>query len=194
MGALIGYARVSTRGQARDGSSLESQREMLLAAGATQIFEDAYTGTSLNRPELERAIATLTDGDTLIVTKVDRLARSLAKGIELIDRLNNKGISVNVLNMGVIEQKTPMGKLISHVLFAIAEFERDMIFERTQEGRAIARKNKDYKEGRPQKYRTAQIEHALSLLKTNSYRQVVQLTGISKATLARYKKKYDTSC
>ena len=79
MGALIGYARVSTRGQARDGSSLESQREMLLAAGATQIFEDAYTGTSLNRPELERAIATLTDGDTLIVTKVDRLARSLAK-------------------------------------------------------------------------------------------------------------------
>ena len=109
-------------------------------------------------------------------------------------RLNNKGISVNVLNMGVIEQKTPMGKLISHVLFAIAEFERDMIFERTQEGRAIARKNKDYKEGRPQKYRTAQIEHALSLLKTNSYRQVVQLTGISRATLARYKKKYDTSC
>ena len=184
----VGYARVSTRGQARDGSSLEAQREALLAAGATQIFEDAYTGTSLDRPELERAIATLTEGDTLIVTKVDRLARSLAKGIELIDKLNSKGISVNVLNMGIIEQKTPMGKLISHVLFAIAEFERDMIFERTQEGRAIARKNKDYKEGRPYKYRETQIQHALSLLKDHSYRQVQQMTGISKTSLTRYKK------
>jgi len=82
---------------------------------------------------------------------------------------------------------TPTGKLICTIMFAFAEFERDMIVERTQEGRAIARKNPNFREGRPKKYTRAQVEHALSLLETHNYSQVVAMTGISKATLAREK-------
>ena len=82
---------------------------------------------------------------------------------------------------------TPTGKLICTIMFAFAEFERDLIVERTQEGRAIARKNPGYREGRPKKYSSKQIEHALLLLNEHSFSQVVEMTGISKATLARAK-------
>ena len=83
---------------------------------------------------------------------------------------------------------TPSSKLIRNVFFAFAEFERDMIVERTQEGKAIARKNPDFKEGRPNKYSRAQITHGLELLKNHSYKQVEELTGISKSTLIRAKR------
>ena len=84
---------------------------------------------------------------------------------------------------------TPSSKLIRNVFFAFAEFERDMIIERTTEGKAIAKQNPDFREGRPKKYKKAQIEHALELLENNSYAQVEQLTGISKSTLIRAKRK-----
>ena len=88
--------------------------------------------------------------------------------------------------MGCIDN-TPTGKLILTVMLAFAEFERDMIVERTQEGRAIARLNPDYKEGRKKKFTSQQINHALELLETHSYKQVEALTGISKSTLIRAK-------
>lgn len=89
--------------------------------------------------------------------------------------------------MGCIDN-TPTGKLILTVMLAFAEFERDMIVERTQEGRAIARLNPDYKEGRKKKFTSPQINHALELLETHSYKQVEALTGISKSTLIRAKR------
>ncbi len=183
---VYGYARVSTKGQAKDGNGIEAQIDALSSAGATEIYKEAFTGTTTNRPEFDKLLKILKKGDTLIVTKLDRIARSASEGSQLIQGLLDKGISVNVLNMGKMDD-TPTGKLVCHIMFSFAEFERDMIVERTQEGRAIARKNPNFKEGRPRKYSNKQIEHALSLLETHSYSQVTELTGISKATLARAK-------
>ncbi len=183
-----GYARVSTKGQAKEGNSIEAQIRALKDAGATEIYQEAFTGTTMNRPELERLISKLQKGDTIVVTKLDRIARSASEGSKLIQGLLDRGISVNVLNMGKMDD-SPTGKLVCTIMFAFAEFERDMIVERTQEGRVIARKNKNFREGRPKTYSRSQIEHALELLKTHSYSQVTDLTGISKATLARAKSK-----
>ena len=127
-------------------------------------------------------------GDTMVVTKLDRIARSATQGIALIQSLLDRGIVVHVLNMGLMDN-TPTGKLIRNIMLAFAEFERDMIVERTQEGKAIAKQNPDFKEGRPKKFSKAQIKHALDLLNEYSYKQVEQMTGISKSTLIRAKRK-----
>lgn len=184
---IYGYARVSTKGQAKDGNSLEVQENTLRAAGAVEIFVDAFTGTKTDRPEFEKLMKQLQSGDTLIVTKLDRFARSMTQGSELVTDLIEKGIKVNILNIGMMDN-TPSSKLIRNIFFSFAEFERDMIVERTQEGKTIAKQNPDFKEGRPKKYSKKQIEHALELLENHSYKQVEDLTGISKSTLIRAKR------
>ena len=123
-------------------------------------------------------------GDKLIITKLDRIARSVIHGIQLIENLSDKGVIINVLNMGIIDS-SPTGKLIRNIMLSFAEFERDIIKQRTQEGKAIARQNPNFRDGRPKKFSKAQINHALELLKTHSYNQVVAMTGISRATIAR---------
>ena len=185
---IYGYARVSTRGQAKDGNSLEAQENALKLAGATKIYADAFTGTKTHRPELDKLMAVMQSGDTMVVTKLDRIARSATQGIELVQKLLDRGIVVHVLNMGLMDS-TPTGKLIRNIMLAFAEFERDMIVERTQEGKAIAKQNPDFKEGRPKKFSKAQLSHAVELLNEYSYKQVEQMTGISKSTLIRAKKK-----
>ena len=184
---IYGYARVSTKGQAKDGNSLEVQENALRAAGAVEIYVDAFTGTKTDRPEFEKLMKQLQSGDTLIVTKLDRFARSMTQGSELVTDLIEKGIKVNILNIGMMDN-TPSSKLIRYKFFSFAEFERDMIVERTQEGKTIAKQNPDFKEGRPKKYSKKQIEHALELLENHSYQQVEDLTGISKSTLIRAKR------
>ena len=124
-----------------------------------------------------------------MVTKLDRFARSMSQGSELVSELIDKGIRVYILNIGILDN-TPASKLIRNVFFAFAEFERDMIVERTSEGKAIAKQNPDFKEGRPKKYSKKQVAHALELLENHSYKQVEDLTGISKSTLIRAKKKF----
>lgn len=185
---IYGYARVSTKGQAKDGNSLEAQEIALCSAGAIEIYADAFTGTKANRPELDKLLAVMQSGDTMVVTKLDRIARSATQGIALIQSLLDRGIVVHVLNMGLMDN-TPTGKLIRNIMLAFAEFERDMIVERTQEGKAIAKQNPDFKEGRPKKFSRVQINHALDLLNEYSYKQVEQMTGISKSTLKRAKRK-----
>ena len=184
---IYGYARVSTRGQAKDGNSLEAQENALRSAGATEIYADAFTGTKTHRPELNKLMAVMRSGDTMVVTKLDRIARSATQGIELVEKLLDRGIVVHVLNMGLMDN-TPTGKLIRNIMLAFAEFERDMIVERTQEGKAIAKQNPNFKEGRPKKFSKAQVNHAVDLLNEYSYKQVEQMTGISKSTLIRAKK------
>lgn len=144
---IYGYARVSTVGQARDGNSLEDQRTKLMEAGATEIYVDSFTGTKIDRPEFDKLKAVLADGDTLVVTKLDRIARNAAGGITLVDDLISRGVKVHILNMGMMDN-TPTGKLIRSIMFAFAEFERDMIVQRTMEGKAVARQREGYKEGR----------------------------------------------
>lgn len=185
---IYGYARVSTKGQAKDGNSLDAQEKALRESGANEIYVDAFTGTKTDRPEFDKLMNKIQKGDTLIVTKLDRFARSMSQGSELVSDLIERGIKVYILNIGVMDN-TPSSKLIRNVFFAFAEFERDMIVERTMEGKAIAKQNPDFREGRPKKYSRKQIEHALELLDNNSYKQVEDLTGISKSTLIRAKKK-----
>jgi DNA invertase Pin-like site-specific DNA recombinase len=184
---IYGYARVSTRGQAKDGNSLEVQERLLKENGATKIFIDSFTGTKIDRPELDQLLSILEEGDTLIVTKLDRFARSVSQASDLITELIDKGITVNVLNLGILSNNS-MSTLLRNMLLSFAQFERDLIVERTQEGKAIARQNPDFTEGRPKKYNVDQIDHALSLLENNSYKQVERLTGISKSTLIRAKR------
>ena len=144
---IYGYARVSTDGQAKDGNSLEAQERALRENGAEAIFRDTFTGAKRHRPEFDRLIEQFGSGDTLIVTKLDRVARSTTQGLEIVSELLERGIGVNVLNIGMMDNSLN-GKLIMTIFFAFAEFERGMIAERTMEGKAVARKNPDYKEGR----------------------------------------------
>jgi len=185
---IYGYARVSTKGQARDGNGLDVQRASLEAAGAEIIYEEAFTGTKKERPELDRLLDDLKSGDTLIVTKLDRIARSASQGAELVKGLLDRDITVRILNMGVLDS-TPAGKLVTTVMFAFAEFERDMIVERTREGKDVARTDPNYREGRPRKYTPIQLHHAMELLNDHSYKQVEAMTGISVPTLAREKRR-----
>ena len=125
----IGYARVSSRGQQRDGNSLEAQEAKLLEAGAEVVVSEAFTGTTMNRPEFTKVIDSLEPGDTLLVCKLDRFARTASEGSKLVKELMARGVRVHILNMGLIEDSST-GKLILNILLSFAEFERDMIVER----------------------------------------------------------------
>lgn len=180
-----GYARVSTLQQ-----DLEAQTQALKNEGCEDdnIYSEKFTGTKADRPKFKQLIAKLKKGDTLVVTKLDRFARSTVDAIQTVKNLFERGVKVHILNMGLVED-TPTGRLIFNIMSAFAEFERDMIVERTQEGKAIAKQREDFREGRPNKFNKKQIQHALSLLVNNSYKEVEKLTGISKSTLIRAKKK-----
>lgn len=129
-------------------------------------------------------------GDTLVVTKLDRFARSTIDALNTIQDLFERGITVNVLNLGKIEN-TASGRLIFTVFSAFAEFERDLIVERTQEGKEYAKKNNpNYHEGRPKRQLTPNYLHAIEVLKSNTYKETERKTGISKSTLQRIKKQY----
>ena len=147
---IYGYARVSTKGQERDGNGLEAQERVLKEHGAEIIYKDSFTGTKKHRPELDKLLSVLKEGDTVVVTKLDRIARSTSHGCKLIETLLEKGVAVNVLNLGMMDN-SPNGKLIRTIFFAFAEWERDMIVERTSEGKEIARERDDFREGRPSK-------------------------------------------
>lgn len=180
---IYGYARVSTAGQ-----DLEGQMQQLRAAGCTEIYSEKFTGTTKDRPQFKAVLDAVQTGDTLIVTKLDRFARSAEDAIHIIKELHQNGVCVHILNMGMVDN-TATGKLLLTILAGFAEFERDMIVERLSEGKAIAKQNADYREGRPAKYTKQQLDHAMQLLATNSFKQVEALTGISMSTLKRESKK-----
>lgn len=145
---IYGYARVSTTGQARNGNSLDDQESRLLTAGCERIYHDSYTGTKMDRPNFNVLIAKLQAGDCLVVTKLDRFARTVSGGITVIRSLLDRGVSVRILNMGLIDN-TPTGRLMVTMLLGFAEFERDMIVERTSAGKEVARATKpNWREGR----------------------------------------------
>ena len=186
---IYGYARVSTKGQAKDGNSLEAQTEALRSAGAETIFVDSFTGTKMDRPEFSKLMKLLQERDTLIVSKLDRFARSVGQASDLITKLIDIGVTVNVLNLGILSNDS-VSTLMRNILLSFAQFERDMIVQRTQEGKAIAKQDPNFREGRPPVYRKEQKQHALDLLESGkTFRQVERLTGISKATLIRYRNK-----
>lgn len=180
-----GYARVSTLNQ-----DLASQVAQLKEAGATKVFKEKFTGTTSDRPEFNQLLEVLKPSDELVITKLDRLARNTREALEVIESLLENDITISVLNLGKIEN-TSIGRMIYTILLSVAELERDMIVERTQEGKAWAKKNNpNYKEGRPKRRLTPKYIHAISLLENHSYNEVAKMTGISKSTLQRINKQY----
>ncbi|MEY9867272.1 DNA invertase Pin-like site-specific DNA recombinase [Peribacillus sp. B2I2] len=176
-----GYARVSTTAQ-----EVLVQTEALKKEGCEVVYEEKFTGTSTDRPKFTLLLHELHEGDTLVVTKLDRLARNTKEGIEVIESLFENGVKVHVLNVGLLED-TNMGRFFLTTLLAVAEMERNLIVERTQEGKALAKQRDDFREGRPRKHTKQQVHNALELLKTHTYKEVEAMTGITKRTLIRRK-------
>ena len=182
---IYGYARVSTATQGRDGSSLEEQTAALEKYGCQEIITEAFSGKTMERPKFQSLLERLAEGDTLVVCKLDRFARTAIEGVQTVRELFEKGIRVHILNMGLIEN-TLTGNLILTVMLAFAEYERGMIVERTQTGKAVARQDPNFKDGRPKKYTPQQLQLGLSLLEQGkTYTQITAMTGISKSTLIR---------
>lgn len=176
----VGYARVSTRDQ-----DYAMQAEALTAAGCEKVFEEVASGAQKDRPELAKVIGYLRKGDVLVVWKLDRLARSLKQLIETVEELEKRGIGFVSLTES-IDTTTPGGRLIFHVFGALAEFERELIRERTNAGLKSA-KARGVKLGRPKALEGEAINVAKALLKSGkmSASQVAAHVGVSRATLYR---------
>ena len=178
---LIGYARVSTLDQ-----SPELQQDALQAAGCEKIFTDKITGTAKTRPELDKLKEQLREGDTLVVWRLDRLGRSLKDLIEWVAYLETKGVEFKSLQES-IDTTTSTGKLVFHMFAALAEFERNLIRERTQAGLAAARA-RGRKGGRTKALSPKQRRRAVELYdsKEISVKEICTMFSISKPTLYSY--------
>lgn len=178
---LIGYARVSTQDQ-----SLDLQLDALDKAGCERVFSDTASGAKAARPGLDQALAFARKGDTLVVWKLDRLGRSLRHLIDTIAGLSQRGVGFKSLQEA-IDTTTSGGKLVFHVFGALAEFERDLIRDRTHAGLKAAR-SRGRKGGRPKALSERQQKQALSLLKdpSNSVADICRTLKISRSTLYRY--------
>ncbi len=179
-----GYARVSTKGQ-----SLDDQISQLKKAGISKnnIYFETFTGTTTNRPMFDELTSKVKNGDIITVTKLDRLARNTREALNILDPLMNNGVKFNVLNIGVLENST-IGKLVKTILLAVAEMERDMIVDRTQEGKRYARLHKkNYHEGRPNRLITPHYQAAYDYLLNHTYKDTSRAFNISISTLQRIK-------
>lgn len=189
---VVGYCRVSSKKQL-EGYGLEAQIEEIKSKYENAIiYQEQYTGTKTDRPIFNEVLRELKEGDTLVVTKLDRLARNTVEGIQIVEDLFKRNVAVHVLNVGLLEN-TSMGKFFLTTLLAVAEMERNTILERMNSGKEVAKaraeaEGKKFKEGRPKAHSKENIDRALKLLETMSYREVVELTKISKSTLIRAKR------
>jgi DNA invertase Pin-like site-specific DNA recombinase len=178
---LIGYARVSTQDQ-----TLDLQQDALNKAGCERIFTDTASGAKSERIGLDEALSYVRTGDTLVVWRLDRLGRSLPHLIATITGLENRGIGFASLTES-IDTTTSGGKLVFHIFGALAEFERDIIRERTQAGLTAARA-RGRKGGRPKKLNQRKVEIAKQLHnnRQTTVDEICRTLNISRATLYRY--------
>jgi DNA invertase Pin-like site-specific DNA recombinase len=173
----VGYARVSTQEQ-----NLDLQLKAL--KGCDKVFRDKASGTQNNRPQLKRALKHLKSGDVLIVWKLDRLGRSLGHLIETVSELKDRGVGFASISES-IDTTTPGGKLFFHMMGALAEFERDLIVERTKAGIEAARQRGQHL-GRPNKLNATQVKHARKLIDDGTSRnEVARILDINPSTLYR---------
>lgn len=179
--AKIGYARVSTRGQNDD-----SQLDDLKAAGCERVFTDrGVSGKHASRPEFDKCLAYLRDGDVLVITRLSRAMRSLKQLIELAEELRERGIGLVVLKQS-IDTTTPQGRLVFHIFGALDEFQRELIVEGTHEGLAAARA-RGRTGGRKPKLTDAQVKHARELYEAGNrtVASIAKLLGVSRQTVYR---------
>ena len=186
---VYGYARVSTRGQ-----DLHDQIAQLVSTGVERknIFSEKFTGTKIKRPEFEKLINKVQSGDTIVVTKLDRLARNTREALNVLDPLMDNGVKFNVLNMGLLDN-TSVGKHVRTVLLAVAEMERDMIVDRTQEGKKYAKEhNPNYREGRPRRKITPHYKAIYDYLQNHTYTETEKAFDVSRSTVYRIKKQVES--
>ncbi len=179
---LIGYARVSTSGQ-----TLDAQLEQLGAAECDQVFKETVSGIKSDRPELKKALDALSDGDVLVVTRLDRLARSTRDLLDIVHTIEIRGAKLKALTDSWADTTTPTGKLILTVLGGLAEFERSLIAERTAEGRERARRAGRHL-GRPSKLTQYQRSAVLKMRREGSDNaEIARMFGVSRSTISRIK-------
>ncbi len=176
----IGYARVSTTEQ-----NLDRQLLALEEAGCEVIYQEKMSGTKKDRPELSKMLDSLQAGDTVIVKELTRVSRSTADMLDLVQQIADKGAYIKSLNESWLDTSTPAGELMLTIFAGMAQFERKLMLQRCQEGRAVAIA-KGVQMGRPKKL-DKQMEFALQLYKNGemSIRRICEVTGVSKATLCR---------
>ncbi|MDN7866209.1 recombinase family protein [Burkholderia multivorans] len=176
--SVIGYARVSTFEQ-----TLDLQRDALNAAGAVSIYEDKASGKSADRPELQHCLKALRDGDTLVVWRLDRLGRNLQDLISIVNELEGRGIRFRSLKES-IDTTGPAGKLVFHMFAALAEFERELIRERTLAGLEAAR-TRGKKGGRPESLDARQQQAVLAMMSSRvmSIAEIARQFNVSRSTL-----------
>lgn len=179
----VGYARVSTHEQ-----NLSLQNDELKKSGCTEIFTDKISGAKSERPGLQKALGFLREGDSLIVWRLDRLGRSLKHLIEIITLLEERKIGFSSLQES-IDSTTSGGKLIFHIFGALAEFERNLIRERTNAG-LIAARARGRKGGRPRALDDKRIQQAKNLYDSRKHqvRDICETLGVSKSTFYNYLK------
>lgn len=184
-----GYARVSTNGQ-----NLDEQVDQLKLHDIEpiNIFSEKFTGTKTNRPEFNKLLSTIKSGDTLVVTKLDRLARNTQEALKIINKLLDDNVTIKVLNLGTLDNSTT-GKLVTTVLLAISQMERDLIVDRTQAGKEYAKKhNKNYKEGRPKRTITKRYRNIYNYLKEgHSYSETAEYFGVARTTVYNIKRQIE---
>lgn len=183
----VGYGRVSTRDQ-----NPEAQRDALAAAGCDQIFIDKASGKLASRPELDKALVVVRNGDQLVITKLDRLGRSLKNLIEVSEDLRARGIGLVVLDQG-IDTSTPAGRMFFQIIGAIAEFEHALMAERTRDGLEAARA-RGRKGGRKAALRPRQVVLAQEMYdelgadgkRRHTVQQIAEELGVARTTIYRY--------
>jgi DNA invertase Pin-like site-specific DNA recombinase len=179
---VIGYARVSTSGQ-----TLDAQLEQLGGAGCVRVFRETMSGARSDRPQLTAALKALGEGDTLIITRLDRLARSTRDLLDIVHTIETKGATLKALTESWADTTTPTGKLILTVLGGLAEFERTLIADRTAEGRDRARKA-GKRLGRPFKLTTYQRQAVLDMrAQGEDNAAIARILGVSRSTISRIK-------
>ena len=176
---VFGYARVSTEQQ-----NLDRQLDALKKYGVDTIYNEKMTGTKRNRPELSKMLDRMTEGDTVVVKSLSRLGRSTKDLIELVELFQSKGVHLVSLKES-IDTSTSTGKLLFTLMSAIAQFERDVIADRTREGLRSARA-RGRTGGRP-RISSDKVKQAVKLYNTNQYsvKEIEELTGVKKSTLYR---------
>jgi DNA invertase Pin-like site-specific DNA recombinase len=178
---LVGYARVSTRDQ-----DLSNQEAQLRAAGCRKVFAEKITGMKRARPQLDRLLDHLRAGDVVVVTRLDRLARSIRDLLEIVERIREAGAGLRSLAEPWADTTTPAGRMVLTVFGGMAEFERSLIVERTGSGRAAA-KARGTKFGRKPKLQAAQLKRIYQLVDEGaaSRQEIADLFGIDRSTLYR---------
>ncbi len=183
---IYGYCRATTPKQVENGYLEEQENKIQERYFDSIIFKESSLDMSI-KPEFDRLMETMKEGDTLVVTSLDRFAKSIEDACNMVKEFRERKIDLHILNIGLIDNSI-LGNIIYDTFAAISKFDKALLVERIQTGKNKAKKLSSFREGRPKKYSNETIDEALDLLNLYSYRKVEEMTGISKSTLIRAKK------